>query len=58
MKRDYRLYIDDILEAIGKIENYIINSHSTSLARITRLLMLWQRILRSSEKLQNTFLNQ
>ncbi len=23
MKRDYRLYIDDILEAIDKIENYI-----------------------------------
>ena len=22
MKRDYRLYLDDILEAIGKIEKY------------------------------------
>jgi uncharacterized protein with HEPN domain len=22
MKRDYRLYLDDILEAIGKIERY------------------------------------
>lgn len=24
MKRDYRLYIDDILEAIGSIEGYVI----------------------------------
>jgi len=23
MKKDYRVYIDDILEALGKIENYV-----------------------------------
>ena len=46
MTRDYRLYVDDILEAIRKIEGY---THSISLDRFSQEEMMIDAVIRNFE---------